>query len=945
MRSQILQPTSVSPLSKERLLAILINENYSELETFIAQYKEVKKYNPSVVDFFNILIKDDKFTAFDVATLKNNVHLMQMLISAGANPNLQFAGGLAPIHLAAVHNKLDALEFLISIEVDLDSKSLSEDKTAIMHAAHKDNDLIIRLLVNAKAKVDLTTKKGVTAVLIATTNNKLKALQALIDAKADLDIAAEDDFAPVHAAAQDNYYKALELLINANANINACTRKLNATPLFLAVNFQHLKSVEVILACTKTDLNSQCTDEQRTAIFQAVSFLNADIFALLLTHHADPYIPAYIGGIECSLRRYAKLKKNQGMTESLTRIITLINTIPKFPTYENGISFVYHSVSESGSEQPRILDFTETTRMSINNSFITNTPGFPLPFHFQRDDVQRLERMMHMFNPSLSSTSSSASSSRTRRQSYCSYGSNSAIVSTHVKSKLLGSGSYGSVSLMESTGYNKENLAVKELPPVKLKYIDLLDDEEINIIVSDNYPAIAREAYINYVIHGVGAVYWDQKPIAYECQFDGNKNFKVLTAYPRCYIAMKHFNGLPLTAFKIINGDAYLEIFIDLLKKIQIFHKKFIHCDIKSNNIILNGKSVSLVDFSLSRPAGQILYVKNLNLARKPPEFNDKVSIKVAANQDIYCTGLVLEEFYSEQLFSKDIATKVKEIISAMQAPDPENRPTIENALENLTALQIAVERKKYLVNICSNYELFLREFAKVPAMNQISFLKEFDLNTIRVLFRYFNELFSLYQKVTMQNKVEFLKLIGQSHLSDLRFTGYTDISLKELPRFLQQVEVVFNKLTSEILISKLFQERFAVTRSYSPALDIYITNSNQEVSIDFTNAALKYIISNYMKNNDMKSCLKVCDSFKNNPRNYKQILLIANEVYREGRAADPRNYFTFFGRYSKNDKVQASLALENSLRSDRPDNNVFDLGALNQGNLGQIAQRLRKCS
>jgi hypothetical protein len=82
-----------------------------------------------------------------------------------------------------------------------------------------------------------------------------------------------------------------------------------------------------------------------------------------------------------------------------------------------------------------------------------------------------------------------------------------------------------------------------------------------------------------------------------------------------------------------------------------------------------------------------------------------------------------------------------------------------------------------------------------------------------------------------------------------------------------------------------------------------------------------------------------------------KKLLLTFNEIYHENRQADPRNYYSIFGWYSKSDKVSASRAMQNVLKpllnrgmmNDR-DRSIFKMSELNQGVLGKISTRLLKC-
>ncbi len=903
-------------LSQKRLLEIVTSDNLPDLSIFIKLYTLEKNHNPAVEDFFNVFI-DDGYTAFSIATIKNNVEMMRMLFSAGSNPELQSQKSFAPIHLAVKYQRQEALDYLISLKINLDLKSNIENKTAIMYGSHRNSEVMIELLVANGANADETSDEGTTATHIAAANNHLLALRGLIKVKANLDKANIHDNAPVHLAAFNNHYQVLAMLIHAGVNINARTKESAraVTALYVAVIEEHLESVRTILESGKAELNYQYENELRTAIFHAAYIENAEIFTLLYRHKADIHITAYLNNSEINIRRLVRARRRNGASAALDAIYNIINAAPRFPNYVDGISFTYHSIPN-----PEADAMSEKQSRQEHEARMKGQPYFDFA---------------GLINTKLFYLTETP---RPRRRSYCDYGASNELDSTYSKEKLIGKGTYGSVIMMKFDGYQNKNLAIKKIAPECLTFYGFNTADDINEYLTQSYQKIAREAYVNYIIHGIGAVYFEQKPIEFEVK---DNNIKLLTSYPHAYIAMRHFDGTPLINVNILTMNAYFQIFSDFFKKLQAFHKKFVHGDIKQDNIIVDIRNltVNLIDFSLSRPANEILELKNLNLIIKPPEYQNKDFIRLAPTHDIYCAGRVLKIYSRPELFYPQTYEKLNTIISNMMDEDPQKRMTAEQAI---TCLQDAKSIQIYYDDLYSSVANFIAEFKKIPAVNQIEYLKKLDLSKIKLLFNQLEDMILLLSTVKSKNRTAFISLMDLNLLNvlQLSFSYYSDRNYKiGFSTLLFHSKEAFNDKFQDEIIAGVFRETFQHHN-----FEKFITNSNKESGINFTNGILKIIISQFVKENNIKTCLDICDKFKQNPGIYKQVLLIVNQVYREQRHADPRKYYSIFGWYSKQDKVRASLDLENSLMNDNLNDSVFKTGELNQGNLGQIAKRLRMC-
>jgi hypothetical protein len=79
----------------------------------------------------------------------------------------------------------------------------------------------MRLLIDAKADLEVRDRGGRTALYCASNTGRQKCLQALIENKADVNSASDNGNTPAHGAAYEGNSKCLSMLINAKADVNA----------------------------------------------------------------------------------------------------------------------------------------------------------------------------------------------------------------------------------------------------------------------------------------------------------------------------------------------------------------------------------------------------------------------------------------------------------------------------------------------------------------------------------------------------------------------------------------------------------------------------------------------------------------------------------------------------------------------------------------------------
>ena len=124
------------------------------------------------------VVNEDGWTALLLAVDRGDYNLTEQLLQAGAKVNVQLKNGNTPLHLAAIH----------------------------------DNDKIIKLLLQHKAKINIfSNEKGATPLYNAAYRGNEHAVEALLEAGADYNITY-NEWSPINAAAYHGQKKVVEIL-------------------------------------------------------------------------------------------------------------------------------------------------------------------------------------------------------------------------------------------------------------------------------------------------------------------------------------------------------------------------------------------------------------------------------------------------------------------------------------------------------------------------------------------------------------------------------------------------------------------------------------------------------------------------------------------------------------------------------------------------------------
>lgn len=221
------------------------------------------------------------------AARAGNLEVVKELIEAGEDIN-QAVMGCTALHYAAFYNRKDIVEYLISMEAELNVKN-SSGFTPLAWAVDRGYADIAWMLLEATADPAIGDSKGNTPLHKATIAKNLQMVETLLAINTD-----EDEWCKVNATTSDGctaaYFAAfqgsddiLRVLIDFGANINLASSK-NISPLHRAVSGNRVETVKFLLE-HGANVN-HADDAGRTALHLAVAVNNAEIVKLLIEHKA-----------------------------------------------------------------------------------------------------------------------------------------------------------------------------------------------------------------------------------------------------------------------------------------------------------------------------------------------------------------------------------------------------------------------------------------------------------------------------------------------------------------------------------------------------------------------------------------------------------------------------------------------------------------------------------
>lgn len=288
------QPYWITKLPPERIHAVAINFFYtfiSQHSTTLLKYHYIK--GPFAIYYRLSHSMEEELTSI-ISSVEERVPFMKLVGVCKMNINGHIIEVNKQERFAFDSNLLEAtrlgyskaVEFLISLVTNIDYQN-EQGQTALIIACEYQQILLVQMLLQANASVNLTMSDGSDALIIASLHGHYKLVKLLINNGANCHYQRKDGWTALMVACSSGKIKIIKLLLEENSDPNVQT--LNGeTAFMIACSNGHMNVVELLLK-EKIDLNVKMNDGS-TAFMLACANGHTHIAKLLLTEKVDPNI-------------------------------------------------------------------------------------------------------------------------------------------------------------------------------------------------------------------------------------------------------------------------------------------------------------------------------------------------------------------------------------------------------------------------------------------------------------------------------------------------------------------------------------------------------------------------------------------------------------------------------------------------------------------------------
>ena len=284
-------------MDKTNLLSFLLNINTTPdatMDKVTALCAAIRSGNHKAVQILlqaganpDLYGNDRRMTPLFIATGSQNHNAIEFLLKANADPNLQDGEGRTPLHLSSYLGNSRIVDHLLKFNSNPNLQS-RYGATALYLACFKGHFDVASSLLRANANPNLATNDGLTPLNIASYEGKSNIVRILLDANADPNIATLDGTAPLHIATKHGHFDIVNLLLSANADNNHHSDK-TVTPLMFAC-WNNRTEIARLLLSRGVDPNIQHSKGNITALMCACLSGCLDSVELLLMYGADPSV-------------------------------------------------------------------------------------------------------------------------------------------------------------------------------------------------------------------------------------------------------------------------------------------------------------------------------------------------------------------------------------------------------------------------------------------------------------------------------------------------------------------------------------------------------------------------------------------------------------------------------------------------------------------------------
>lgn len=224
----------------------------------------------------------------------NHLEVVELLLAAGADPNVAHSVGGTPVLVAAYLWRPAVIARLAAAGADLEAKNGAECTPLEAPCAQSHDSRVLGLRAagpGVAATVEALLAAGATptadALFMALQARQQGAALVLLQAGAPREAVTDEGYAPIHVAVSTGCTEVLQALLEAGVSPDARGTRLSleATPLITAAAVRHLEAAELLLAAGASPSLASCIGA--TPLMVAAAGGHVEMVELLAQKGAD----------------------------------------------------------------------------------------------------------------------------------------------------------------------------------------------------------------------------------------------------------------------------------------------------------------------------------------------------------------------------------------------------------------------------------------------------------------------------------------------------------------------------------------------------------------------------------------------------------------------------------------------------------------------------------